>query len=515
MGRDAGADGDVVVVDPLAIRGLTPSHGPFTGGTRASLDGHGFSSNFHVFVGGTEALGGALLASDPVHAAVVVPPGAPGFVDIRLHEDTTASDRVLANGFFYDSFFVAPDHGATTSGTRVTLTASGTAWATGTTVTVAGIPWTAVVVRSRTSLGCVTPPGTAGSKDVVVDGVQVRDAFAFADSDDDGYRGGLSGAALAGRLRVVAFDAFLGTPVAGALAFVGTGSGTTTTNGVAEISGVVGSKATVTVAAPCFSPQTYVDVPVDMVTVYLAPDRGLGCANGDPQGDHAGRSRDEWLSLYGSRSRRERHPLRARRARGLEPHAAVVRPVCDGGRARDQRADAGAHAQRRHRDRRAPRSPDHDRRDAAPYDVFQIATMGGAVTIAAYEDFELTTDGPVLLADVQVGAAAAGVATGLPGGDPSLLLVPPVEQWRSDHTLVTPDTYAFDFLVLTAPAGAMLYLDGLVVDGTVCDARSNGAYTTYRCQLTFPVVGPTGVLPGHQNDGVHRVQADHPLDILV
>ena len=141
--------------------------------------------------------------------------------------------------------------------------------------------------------------------------------------------------------------------------------------------------------------------------------------------------------------------------------------------------------------------------------------MGGAVTIAAYEDFELTTDGPVLLADVQIGAAAAGVATGLPGGDPSLLLVPPVEQWRSDHTLVTPDTYAFDFLVLTAPAGAMLYLDGLVVDGTVCDARSNGAYTTYRCQLTFPVVGPTGVLPGHQNDGVHRVQADHPLDILV
>ena len=152
---------------------------------------------------------------------------------------------------------------------------------------------------------------------------------------------------------------------------------------------------------------------------------------------------------------------------------------------------------------------------AAPYDVFALATQGAAVTIPAYEDFELTADNPVLLADVQVGSAAAGVASGLPGGDPSLLLVPPVEQWRSDYTLVTPDTYAFDFLVLTASTAATVYLDGLVVDAKVCDATVNGAYTVYRCQLSFPIVGPLGVLGGRQNDGVHRVQADEPLGVLV
>ena len=156
----------------------------------------------------------------------------------------------------------------------------------------------------------------------------------------------------------------------------------------------------------------------------------------------------------------------------------------------------------------------------APYDVFELAAQGESMTIPALQDFELTSDRPVLLADVQVSQEAAGVVRGLPGGDPSLLFVPPVEQWRNDYILLTPDKYAFDFLVITAPAQATVYLDGLVVDGKVCETATNGAYTEYRCQLSFPVVdpnatSPNNVLPGEQNDGVHRVQADYPLGVLV
>jgi hypothetical protein len=42
----------------------------------------------------------------------------------------------------------------------------------------------------------------------------------------------------------------------------------------------------------------------------------------------------------------------------------------------------------------------------------------------------------------------------LPGGDPSFMFVPPTEQWRSEYVLLTPDKYAFDFLVITAPFSA-------------------------------------------------------------
>jgi hypothetical protein len=169
-----------------------------------------------------------------------------------------------------------------------------------------------------------------------------------------------------------------------------------------------------------------------------------------------------------------------------------------------------------------------------PWNTFTFATEGEHITIPAYQDFTLTASNPVLIADVQVSQEAAGVSiqNGLPGGDPSLLLVPPTEQWRNDYVLLTPDKYAFDFLVITAPFGATVYLDGLPVDGRVCeitpgdglDETSRGAkdppFSVYRCQLSYPVIdplatAPDNVLPGTQNDGVHRVQSDYPVGVLV
>ncbi|MBX3216708.1 MAG: IgGFc-binding protein [Labilithrix sp.] len=168
----------------------------------------------------------------------------------------------------------------------------------------------------------------------------------------------------------------------------------------------------------------------------------------------------------------------------------------------------------------------------APWSSFTLDGEGANVTIPALRDFTLTSDKPVIVADIQVSQEASGVPRGLPGGDPSLTFVPPAEQWRSDYILLTPDKYAFDFLVITAPFGATVYLDGLPIDGTVCetapgdglDAAARGAkdppFTVYRCQLSFPVVdstqtAPNNVGPGRQNDGVHRVQSDLPVGVLV
>jgi hypothetical protein len=167
-----------------------------------------------------------------------------------------------------------------------------------------------------------------------------------------------------------------------------------------------------------------------------------------------------------------------------------------------------------------------------PWDTFTLATAGSFVTISAMQDFTLSADQPVLVGDIQVSQAAAGVPQSLPGGDPSLTLLPPVEQWRSDYILLTPDKYAFDFLVITAPFGATVYLDGLILDSSVCEvapgdgldetARNakNPPYSVYRCQLSFPVIdstksAPANVTPGRQNDGVHRVQSDFPVGVIV
>jgi len=123
---------------------------------------------------------------------------------------------------------------------------------------------------------------------------------------------------------------------------------------------------------------------------------------------------------------------------------------------------------------------------------------------------------------------AAGVPRGLPGGDPSLIVVPPTEQFRNSYVFLTPDKYAFDFIMISAPVGVPVTLDGTILSHQHCeitagDGLSNETRTTplerlaYRCQLSFPTVNPdTGaIIPGVQNDGVHRLSAPAPIGVTV
>src|SRR5262249_25511792 len=139
----------------------------------------------------------------------------------------------------------------------------------------------------------VTPANAPGARDVTVVNSdqsldQARDAYTYSDSPD-GYRGGLAGGALNGNLRVLAFDAWTGVPLTGAKAIAGSNLataivGTVSSAGVAQLSGPsLTGKVTVTVAGKCHQPITFVDVPVDTVTVYLNPVLDpAACAIGDP-----------------------------------------------------------------------------------------------------------------------------------------------------------------------------------------------------------------------------------------
>ncbi len=167
-----------------------------------------------------------------------------------------------------------------------------------------------------------------------------------------------------------------------------------------------------------------------------------------------------------------------------------------------------------------------------PDNAFTLPARGAMRDIRAYRDFLLESDQPVMLASVQASQDAAGVRRGLPGGDPSLLIIPPREQYRPDYVFLTPDKYAFDFIGIAAPPSAVVLLDGIDVHDAGCtqapadglSAEQRGSpdppMVVYRCQLSFPVVDPTqappnNVLPGIQNDGVHRVQSDSDVMVLV
>jgi hypothetical protein len=160
------------------------------------------------------------------------------------------------------------------------------------------------------------------------------------------------------------------------------------------------------------------------------------------------------------------------------------------------------------------------------------------VIIPATQDFLLFSQGglPVAVLQTLPSQEAVGIPNFYPGGDPAIIAVPPVEQYRQDYVFLTPDKYAFDFITITAERDTAIRLDGELIydDFDVRDRRrctvsaADGiermlgdpppAQVVLRCQLSFPdVVGLPNVrvMDGSQDDGVHRLVADAPVGLTV
>jgi hypothetical protein len=164
-----------------------------------------------------------------------------------------------------------------------------------------------------------------------------------------------------------------------------------------------------------------------------------------------------------------------------------------------------------------------------PDDSFELHGLGDWHEVSTPRDFIAESDQPIHVIQVMASQDAANVPRGLPGGDPSLLVVPPREQYRNDYVFLTPDKYAFDFVTIVAAPEATVVLDEAVVDGQRCTITPTDGLTeeergdrpleliTYTCQLSFATIeAATGtVLPGQQNDGVHRLTSSYPLGVTV
>ena len=284
---------DVDLGDSFALEALFPTHGSFRGGTRVVLSGRGFVPKLEVLVGGNAVDPSQLVASSSTRAAILVPPHAPGFVDVTVRDPATARMRTLPRAFLYEALVVDPHDGATSGGTRIALTGAGTQWAAGAKVLIGGAACNDVIVDGPTSIHCTTPPSSLGARDVTVDqgagapADTAREAYTYDDAPD-GYRGGLSGGALSGRLRVVVMSNYTGEGLPDAWVTLGSDLATdftkkTANTGAVEFSSsTLQNKVTVTAAAKCHSPTTFVDVTVDTVVVYLDPIFDPNCAKGDP-----------------------------------------------------------------------------------------------------------------------------------------------------------------------------------------------------------------------------------------
>lgn len=125
------------------------------------------------------------------------------------------------------------------------------------------------------------------------------------------------------------------------------------------------------------------------------------------------------------------------------------------------------------------------------------------------ESFILRADQPVSIQQIQV--SQGWVADWRPdhGGDPSMLLFPPYQQYRESYVFLTPSTFSADYVVVSAPQGTEVLLDGRNINGDefdpLCTYELAGELDGANYQaITCPV-----------EDGAHVIDASLPVGIMV
>ena len=157
-----------------------------------------------------------------------------------------------------------------------------------------------------------------------------------------------------------------------------------------------------------------------------------------------------------------------------------------------------------------------------PNDHFSLSA-GDFATFATTGDFVLDASEPVSFGQFPASQQTTGIPTRIngvrvPGGDPSSILVPPVQQWRSKYVFLTPNKYAFDFFLAAMPATSSLIFDGedLETANPRCEYVSAGMlianggkptqYVAVRCPLSDPRAEDLEN-PANQNDGRHVLES--------
>jgi hypothetical protein len=135
---------------------------------------------------------------------------------------------------------------------------------------------------------------------------------------------------------------------------------------------------------------------------------------------------------------------------------------------------------------------------AAPYDSFTIQP-GEVKTTWTQDNFVATSDKPVMIGQILV---SNQYVDGPAIGDPSLTVMPPVEQFRTEYVILSPSGWTQSWIVITEELGSKIMLDGAFATGCIIEQAGTVAgvdYETRRCQVSA---------------GVHRLSGDKPFGIV-
>ena len=133
----------------------------------------------------------------------------------------------------------------------------------------------------------------------------------------------------------------------------------------------------------------------------------------------------------------------------------------------------------------------------APFDKFTLAP-GEMKETYTTTDITVESTAPVAVGQILV---SQQYVDGPYTGDPSLTIFPPVEQYRQNYLFLVPPKWDKNYVVISAPVGAIVKLDGAEPTGCVVEPAGKIEGTDYEARRC-PV-----------KDGVRRVTGDKPFGV--
>jgi hypothetical protein len=132
----------------------------------------------------------------------------------------------------------------------------------------------------------------------------------------------------------------------------------------------------------------------------------------------------------------------------------------------------------------------------------QLAKAGDKIRVQTDESFVLTATGRIQVVQYTVGHGmtqpkTSGVFT---TGDPTMLLIPPAKQFRSDYVVQTADGYGTNWLTIVRPKGVDVQLDGNVLSGGNFDGVGNGDWEYAYIEV---------------QKGTHKLESKQPFGLSV
>ena len=86
--------------------------------------------------------------------------------------------------------------------------------------------------------------------------------------------------------------------------------------------------------------------------------------------------------------------------------------------------------------------------------------------------FEVVATGPIMVGQYLESQEATGDVV----GDPAFILAPPIDSFREDYSVLTPEDYREDWLTVMRPAGVEIALDGQALPNSIFQAFGGGEF---------------------------------------